>query len=140
MKILAIAALAAIFACPVMAQTEFQEGAEMQMNNVVLCDTEAQITEIVTAMQDSFTAANAIFMQYKQTQSPYGGPACAFVPPTSSIPLQLVRNVGEVEQANMPDGRVVTVYVIEVKWPTQTGCVQGFIFAEMPLAAKGVAL
>lgn len=140
-KTFALAALAALFAFPAFAAPpEYQEGGEMVMNNVMLCDEQAQIEAILTAAQTDFLSANRTYLTLNKQKSPHGGPACAFIPSNSQIPLKLVKNVMAVNDVKMPSGIVPTVYVIEVKWPAGGNWVQGFIFAEEPLAAKGVAL
>ena len=139
-KVLFLAALAALFAFPVEAD-DFREGGQLRMNNVMLCDELQQIEAILHAAQSDAISANRAYATLAQKPSPHGGRACFFFGANSAIPLKLVKNISEVDGVDLPASTTTRAFIIEVQWMLRSGAwVQGFIFADQPLAKRGVAL
>ena len=138
-KLLSLAALAALFAAPVLAEPpeRFKEGEQVSISGEFVCVTDSQIRLIMEGFAVDSAVGVATYIALQQIPSPYGGPACAVA---RSNTVTLVANAGHVENVNLPGGEVGTVYIIEIEYLSRAGRVSGFASSFWPLPKRGVAL
>ncbi len=98
--------------------TAAQVGDEVALSGTILCDTVEQVTDIVTAQQESWDAGAVVYRKYKVTRNHIGESKCGFM--GDPFDVVLGESGPEFVDVYFPAGPQ-SVWIVEVKYMHPSG-------------------